>query len=257
VSEQSKDLRERLAKRLGPEKLQERMEELRKEAGGLLDGKAILALVADEQGLTETQFAALAELDPARPVFTRCRIDDIEPVRQFQGRERAGKLRKLNVSDGTGSMVLTLWDEETGLVEQLGLRPGALVRILAATLRETRFGREIHVGKTGFLLAEEARNETGPSEPRNIADLGNAPGRVDVKGVILSLSVTGRGRQKQTTIRLFDGTGECGLIIPHEQLPPPPGLAQGVEVELASVIVERPEAPALLRCDRRSGLKII
>ena len=135
MSEQSKDLRERLAKRLGPEKLQERMEELRKEAGGLLDGKAILALVADEQGLTETQFAALAELDPARPVFTRCRIDDIEPVRQFQGRERAGKLRKLNVSDGTGSMVLTLWDEETGLVEQLGLRPGSLVRILAATLR--------------------------------------------------------------------------------------------------------------------------
>jgi len=107
------------------------------------------------------------------------------------------------------------------------------------------------------LMTEEARTETGPSEKRNIADLGNAPGRVDVRGVILSLSATGRGRQKQTTLRLFDGTGECGVVIPHDQLPPPPELALGVEIELGSAIVERSETPALLRCDRRSGLKII
>jgi ssDNA-binding replication factor A large subunit len=256
VAEAQNGLKSRLEERLGAQKLVERMEQLRQETGGLLDGRAILAILADEMGLAESPFSTLSGLDPSRPVFTRCSIESIDATREFQGRDRAGKLRKLKVADQTGSMPLTLWDEETGLVEQLGLKPGSLVRILSATLRETRFGREIYVGKNGFLLSEDGIQEDGPSEPRNIGDIGKAPGRVDVTGVILSLDSAGRGRQKMTVMRLFDGTGEIELTVPHEQLTPPAGMAQGVEILLSAALVDHQNGVAVLRCDRRSGLKI-
>jgi hypothetical protein len=80
---------------------------------------------------------------------------------------------------------------------------------------------------------------------------------VDVRGVILSLNTTGRGREKTTSIRLFDGTGECELVIPHEQLAPPDGLAQGTEIELSAALADHPDGKTVLRCDGRSALKII
>lgn len=257
VADAQEGPRFRLEEKLGAQKLGERMEELRRETEGLLDGRAILALLADELGLAESGFSTLAELDPSRPVFTRCVIEGIDPPRDFQGRGRAGRLRKLKVADSSGKMALTLWDEETGLVEQLGLRVGSSVRILSAILRKTRYGREIHVGKTGFVLAEDAPLDDGPSEHQNINDIGKAAGRVGVNGVILSLNTTGRGRQKLTTLRLFDGTGECEVSVPHERLSPPDGLDQGVEIEVVSARAERSNDHFTLHCDSRSCLKII
>ena len=250
-------LNSRLEARLGPRQLKQQLDALQKETGGLLDGDALLVLVADEQGLAEKPLSTLAELDPSQPVFTRCFIESVEETREFRGRDRIGRLRKLKVTDATGTMILTLWDEETDLVEQLGLGPGSFIRILSATLRNTPYGQQIHVGKAGFIIPEKAPIEDGPSKPRNIDELGAAQGRADVKGVILALNITGRGRHKMTVIRLFDGTGECELAIPHEQFGLPSGLGQGVELDLLGACVLKKNGIATLLCDNRSRLKII
>ena len=247
----------RLEALFGPKKLMQQLHSLRKETGGLLDDDALRALVADEQGLAETPLSTLAELDTSQPVFTRCSIESVDPIREFRARDRIGRLRKLKVADTTGKMILTLWDEETALVEQLGLGPGSFVRILSATLKQTTYGREIHVGKTGFIIAENASAEDGPSTPCNINELGDAPGRADVKGVILALDTSGRGGHKMTIIRLFDGTGECELAIPQKQPGTPSGLGQGVEIELSGALVLKQNGMATLLCDDRSRLKII
>lgn len=257
MAEPRNGLKNRLEDQLGASELKAREAQLRQETGGLLDDGALRAMIADELGLLETPFTPLAELDPAHPVFTRCMIEAIEPPFEFKGKDRAGRLRKLKVTDKTGSLTLTLWDEETAIVEQLGIRPGSFVRILSATLRETRYGREIHVGRTGFVIPEEPPAGDGKSEPRNLHELGQARGRVDVKGVILAINTIGRGRQKITSIKLFDGTGECALTIPHALLLPPPGLVQGAEIELSGARVVRREGQLSLECDKSSRLQTI
>jgi hypothetical protein len=80
---------------------------------------------------------------------------------------------------------------------------------------------------------------------------------VDLRGVILSIGTFGRGRQKVTTLRVFDGTGECEVIVPHELLEPPPGLAQGVEIEVSAASPGDEGGRLVLRCDGRSLMKII
>ncbi|MBM4248842.1 MAG: hypothetical protein FJ149_05300 [Euryarchaeota archaeon] len=255
MDERDAGTRTRLSELLGENALRERMAALRRETGGLLDDGALLALLADEHGLAATPFTPLARLDPSRPVFCECTVTGIEPHREFRGRDRTGRLRRLRVSDDSGSMVLTLWDEETSLVEQLGLVPGTRIRVLAATLRDTRYGREIHVGRSGYIMNEGPPPEEGPSTPRDVGQLGEAKGRADVHGVVLRLETSGRGRQKTTTLRLFDGTGEVDVIVPHGQLQPPEGLAPGAEVVILNARIERSRGPAVLVCDARSGLK--
>jgi hypothetical protein len=256
VAGESDDTRTRLETLLGTGPLKERLEALQAETGGLLDEAALLALLADEHGLAATPFRRLSDLEPSASAFALCTVEIVEPIREFRGRDRIGRLRKLRVSDGSASLALTLWDEETGLVEQLGLVPGSRIRILGAALRETRYGREIHVGRSGFVMNDGAPPEEGPSERRDLGQLEGATGRADVGGVVLSLASSGRGRQKTTTFRLFDGTGEAEVVVPHGQVQPPPGLAPGVEMELLNARIERREGRPVLVCDGRSELKM-
>lgn len=231
------------------------MAQLGSESGGLLDDDAMLALISDEQCLSEQHFSTLAELRAGAPVSTRARIDAIEPVRTFSGRDRAGRLRKLRISDDTASMALTLWDEEVELVEKLGLKAGSPVRILSATLKETKYGREVHVGRSGFIVPEEVPAAQGPPQKRDIRDLET--GRVIVKGVILSLTVSGRGKNRSARGRLFDGTGEVEVLFSEQQLEPLAGANVGTEIELSGAEAVTQEGRRFLRCDERARIRIL
>lgn len=249
------EMHKRLVERLGDRGLEARVAQMGSESGGLLDEEAILALIADEQGLAGQHFSTLAELTPDEPVSTRVRIDAIEPARTFQGRERAGRLRKLRISDTTATMVVTLWDEEVEMVEKLGLGPGSMVRILSATLKQTRYGPEIHVGRSGFMVPEEAKVPQGPPQKRDIKDLD--AGRVIVKGVILSLEVSGRGRNRSARGRLFDGTGEVEVLFSEQLLDQLCVAKVGTEMELSGAETDSREGRLFLRCDMQTRIRIL
>lgn len=245
----------RLKERLGAQGLESRVAQIGSESGGLLDDAAILALISDEQGLSEQHFSTLAELVPDAPVSTKARIDAIEPVRTFQGRDRAGRLRKLRISDDAASMVLTLWDEEVEMVEKLGLKSGSKVRILSATLKETKYGREVHVGRSGFIVPEEAPVVQGPPQKRDIKDLD--AGRVIVRGVLLSLNFSGRGRNRSARGRLFDGTGEVEVVFSEHMLEALSGANVGTELELSGAETASQEGKLFLRCDEHARIRIL
>ena len=250
-------IREALERILGRHPLEARLESLRLETGGLLDDHALLALVADEEGVAETPFTTLDGLREGGPVFTRCRVEAVGPTREFQGSGGAGRLRKLLVSDGTRSVNLTLWGEETGLVERLGIAPGALVRVLSGTFKETRYGPEIQVGRTGFIVVEATPAEEGPPAPVNISELGGARGRVVVRGVLTSLSSSGRGRARTVVGRIFDGTGECEVdfsTAPQDCLE---GLGPGLEVEVSGAAVRLKGSIPSLICSASTKVRIV
>jgi len=171
---EQKELENKLELKLGKEDVAARKRKLEKETGGLLSDEALIAMIGDEEGLTEMTVSRLADLKPGDPVFATCRLDSIEAPREFRTRDKVGKLRKLRVSDDTGSLIITLWDEETALPEQLGLKAGSSVRILSAELKQTRYGPEIHIGRTGFLVPEGDGN--GRNDGKSMAKGGQPEG---------------------------------------------------------------------------------
>jgi len=268
----TEELRKKLEGQLGIEKLEARKKELGKDSGGLLSEEALLAIIADEEGLTEARLTKLGELRPGDPVFTRCRLDRVEPAREFRTRDKVGRVRKLAVSDASGSVSVTLWDEETGLVEQLGLKEGTWLRILSATLKDTKYGREVHIGRTGFITVEgepvALKREAGkaPSEPAmsesdekpvaaDIKHLPEAGRRVNVTGVMLSLKASGRGRARQTEARFFDGTGECDVVFRGASQARAAEMSVGTEAELAGAMVFERDGKKALLCDDRTDIR--
>ena len=248
-------LRERLLETMEARELQERIALMESETGRLFDDGAILALIADELGLTRQHFSNLAALSPDAPVFVECMIDSIEPPRTFSGRDRSGRLRRLIVSDGNATMTLTLWDEETELVEKMHLHPGSKLRILSAVLRMTRYGPQIHVGRNGFIVPIEPAADAGPPPERNVKDLDS--GRVIVKGVLLSLTISGRGRNRSARGRLYDGTGETDVIFVEDLIEALSGTSVGTELELSGAQVVSQEGHKHLLCDERTNVRIL
>ncbi|MGQ9583746.1 MAG: hypothetical protein ACUVV6_09610 [Thermoplasmatota archaeon] len=244
-----RDLRVELIARLGPERLGSRLEALREESGGLLSEEALIALIADEEGMCDSALSTIEELRPDRPVNIRCRVESIEPTREFIGKSGPGRVRRLIVSDRTGRLALTLWDEDTEAVGRLGIAPGSRIRILSAAYREGRFGPEIQLGRGGFMLLEAPEPAEVPSVPANIDKLAGLRGRVTVRGVLLSMSSSGRGRGRIVTARIFDGTGECLVELSGMSPDALEGLAAGQEVELTGALVMSAGGAPALRCD--------
>jgi hypothetical protein len=248
-------LRERLLETMEARELQERMALMESETGGLFDDGAILALIADELGLTRQHFSNLAALSPDAPVFVECMIDSIEPPRTFSGRDRSGRLRRLQVSDKSATMILMLWDEETELVEKMHLHPGSKIRILSAILRMTRYGPQIHVGRNGFIVPMGPAADAGPLPERHVKDLDS--GRVIVKGVLLSFAISGRGIHRSARGRFYDGTGETDVIFAEYLIETLSGAGVGTELELSEAKIVSQDGHKHLLCDERTRVRIL
>jgi len=248
-------LKGRLELSLGKEELQTRMARIGQETGGLLDDDAVLALIADEAGMTVQRLSGLGGLSPDAPVSAACTIDEIEPARSFRSDARFGRFRRLKVSDKNNSMTLMLWDDETELVEQLGLHPGSRIRILSAVLKNTKYGPQIHVGRNGFIVPEQSNVESGPPVPCDIKDLDG--GRVIAKGVLLSLVISGRGKNRSALGRVFDGTGEVDVQLSQNAVEALAGSQVGVEVEISGALVAMESGRKRLVCDEHAILRIL
>ena len=248
-------LRSLLGEKMGAQELETRLTRISSEAGGLLDDEAVLALMADEQGMTQKHFSSLAELSPDSPVSVCCTIDSIEPPRTFGGNDHSGRLRRLRIFDGSAAMTLILWNEEVELVEQLGLRPGSAIKILSAVLKMTRYGPQIHVGSNGFIVLEEVAPIFGPPPRCDIKDLDR--GHVIVKGVLLSLAISGRGKNRSARGRLFDGTGETDVVFSDQALELLSGAVAGTEIEIWAAEVVSHGGQRYLRCDERARVRIL
>jgi len=255
VTVEEEGLERRLENALGKEELQTRMTSIRQKTQGLLDDDAIEALIADEMGMTRQRLSGLSELSSDATVSTACSIDEIEPARTFKSDTRSGRYRRLHVSDGRARMALMLWDEEVGLVEQLGLHPGSRIKILSAVLRNTKYGPQIHVGRNGFIILEEPPAVAGPPVLRDIKDLDG--GRVIVKGVLLSFLASGRGRNRTAVGRLFDGTGEVEVQFGPILLEKLSNANVGVELEVAGALAVTEGDKRRLICDEHASLRIL
>jgi hypothetical protein len=248
-------LKGRLEQNLGKEGLQTRMAAIREQTGGLLDDDAVLALIADEAGMTVQRLSGLGGLSPDAPVSAACTIDEIEPARSFQGDARSGRFRRLKVSEGSTSLTLMLWDDETDIVEQLDIHPGSRIKILSAVLKNTKYGPQIHVGRNGFIVPEQVSEAAGPPVPCDIKDLDG--GRVIAKGVLLSFVISGRGKNRCALGRLFDGTGEVDVQFSQNAVEALAGSQVGVEVEISGALVAMESGRRRLVCDEHAVLRIL
>jgi replication factor A1 len=126
-----------------------------KEFGGLIDEEAAAYLLIDEKGRFEHKFDKLSQLEIGKRVNLRARVKNIESVRTFSRKSGGtGEVANIEISDGSGTCRLVLWDRDVELVKSGRLKKNEVIRILNGLVKQGRYDTEIDIGKGGILIIE-------------------------------------------------------------------------------------------------------
>ncbi len=145
-------------------------------------------------------------LQPGQAGVITATVQHIAPQRTFQ-RKRGGEgcLQRVTLDDGSGSVDLVLWDDESRFIRDGPFIPGAVVRLAGPTVKEGwRGGVELHLGACVPVPAE-------------------APSHVDLEGTILEFGSTepvlgDEGPRFRAEVHIRTLTGAVWVVVWDDQL---------------------------------------
>jgi len=140
-----------MQKQMSPhESLSQRVAELRKEFGDLLDAATIERIALDERGLLMTNKKSVSELRDREEASLEVKVTKILSIREFGKRDGStGRVRNLDVEDETGSCRLVLWDDDVDVPEKLEIKEGVGLKLVNCYVKHTDFGLDVSKGKKG------------------------------------------------------------------------------------------------------------
>lgn len=163
----------RAASKMEPGAFRARVAELRRDTDGLLDDEALALLVLDELGLNEGAIVVLAEAASRAEATVDVLVAGAPSTRGFDRKDGTrGEVTNVPIEDASGRASLVLWDRDGE--KAAGLRTGARVRIVAARVKPSRFGLELHAQPWTLLEVEGAPSA---AKAKLLADVAAEPSR--------------------------------------------------------------------------------
>jgi ssDNA-binding replication factor A large subunit len=130
----------------------------------------------------------------ANEVTVTGRILTIGPARQYHRKDGSeGQYRRFTIYDKEAFVTVTLWDDKTTLIEDIGILPGSVVRIQKGYIKSGLDGRPIiHLGNRGGLeiIEEETMTYQLPSIKdltQDVASINTPETNLVITGVMKSL----------------------------------------------------------------------
>lgn len=175
---------------------EEEISKIKKENDDLLDDDTIALLILDELGRNKENICKIADLEHGIECTVFGRIIDIKKSRRFNRQNGTqGRVINLELSDGTGTCGLALWDKDVELVEKRTIQKGTNVKIINGYVKDGFNGLEINVGRWGLI-------EINPD---------NTPSLVDEYKPTQD-EITGKLIKKEPTKAFFKDDGEFGFV---------------------------------------------
>jgi replication factor A1 len=132
--------------------LEEKIAELREEFGALLNDEAIKKLALEELGKFVLNRKQISDLRDREGASLEVRVVKIYETREFNRKDgTTGYLRKILIEDDSGSCQLTLWDDDIGIPETLGITEGSRLALINFYIKISDFGVDANKGKIGRI----------------------------------------------------------------------------------------------------------
>ncbi|HKG31030.1 MAG TPA: hypothetical protein VKA91_07135, partial [Nitrososphaeraceae archaeon] len=172
-------------------------EKKRKIGAGYLTDQGALFLVAADLGISfenvpKAQFGIKDLYIGARDVTVTARIMNIYPIRKFTKKDtnEESKNRTLTIYDKESSVKLKLWDNQTNIPDQIGLKPGDLIKISQGYVKSGLDGRPIiNLGSNGVIEQINDKDNAIPnidSKLISVDDVKDAQDNVVIVGKVKS-----------------------------------------------------------------------
>lgn len=143
---------------------EKRIIEKQNELSNLVSKEGAAYIIAKEMGIelfpkkaeTKRRLEIKNILPKIRNLNLNARIVNVFPVKEFETKGRKGKVASVILGDETGTIRMSLWDQQTEMVEKL--KPGMAVEIFGGYTRENSIGGvEIRLsGRGGVKILEQS-----------------------------------------------------------------------------------------------------
>jgi replication factor A1 len=140
---------------LTDEKINKKILEKQQELSNLVSKEGAAYIIAKELGLdifpkTKRRLEIKNIVPKIRNLSLTARIVKVFEPREFKKKDRSGKVASVILGDSSGTIRMSLWDNQTELVEKL--KPGMAVETFGAYTRESGIGGvEVRLSKKGGL----------------------------------------------------------------------------------------------------------
>ncbi|HEX2230758.1 MAG TPA: hypothetical protein VHG34_01065 [Nitrososphaeraceae archaeon] len=146
-------------------------EKKRKIGAGYLTDQGALFLVAADLGISfenipKSQSGIKDLYIGAKDVTVTARIMNIYPIRKFMKKDtnEESRNRTLTIYDKESSVKLKLWDNQTSIPDEIGLKPGDLVKISQGYVKSGLDGKPtINLGSNGIIEKLSDDNSSIPN----------------------------------------------------------------------------------------------
>lgn len=206
---------------LDKEEIEEEVEEKMEEFSGLVSEEGALHLVAKEHGIDLSEAAEndlkIENMVPEmRNVKIKARVTNVLEPNTFERDDGdEGKVQNVILGDDTGTIRLTLWDEQTEIAEKVG--EGDAIKIASAyTVEDNRGNAELRLGDEAQVkMADEdevpeveTSGETSTTTEAIIREVRSENASYRIKGMLVNV---------YTSNPFYNRCPECGNSVKEDE----------------------------------------
>lgn len=141
---------------LHEQEVMDKIEEKRAELSGLISEEGAAYIVAKELGIAivKQERLDIAHIIPGmQNVDIIGKITKMTPIREFSTEKGKGRVTNVTIADGTGSVRLSLWNDEINSLE--GIEAGEVARVRGYVKEDNMGNPEIRIGRYGSLVKSD------------------------------------------------------------------------------------------------------
>lgn len=241
------------------EEILERLERKKRKTDGLIADETLLRMIAAELGIemsreVSTPRISIKDLVPGlNNVTIAGRVIAVFPPKTFR-KGNGGKVANLLVTDKSGIMRVTLWDDKADFVESGQVKVGQIIRVSHGYAREAYDGKtELNVGDRGEVEINpkdvEARDYPSVSKFMiKIGEIAQAQKneKVNIAGVVKKLFPLSTFTRRDASVgkvmrfKLADETDEITVVAWNEKAEElEKTLKEGIELQIVNAKVKK------------------
>ncbi|MDH7508003.1 MAG: hypothetical protein QHH00_01210 [Methanomassiliicoccales archaeon] len=109
----------------------------------------------DEEGLLIMNMKCVSDLRDREEASVEAIVSRIFGIREFKKSDGSnGRVRNIEIEDGTGGARLVLWDDDVDLPERIGIKVGTKLKLINCFVKISDFGIDIMRGRRGRIEIE-------------------------------------------------------------------------------------------------------
>ena len=124
-------------------------------SGSLFTQELAAMMIVDRLGRSEVRVAPLDRVRPGVTTVVRGFVARVVSVREFEREGRMQTVANVLLKDGTGQLVLVLWDDNAKMASCGDLSPGVWLGAANVNVKKERDVLEAHAGRSATVYIEE------------------------------------------------------------------------------------------------------